>query len=654
MGREVNAMASAVQTVLTSEGVTAPGSFQIRPVGYPADSVTDLVPTAAELALFLSPNPSLAYDEYNRDNVAKYLSSMSLGISDTVSEARHVHQQCPHSFLILAGYSQGAMVMHQAERQLYDDGDNALLGQIAGTLLLGDGDRAPNTQARDFGTSSKKSEGVRTWVKRNDGQDVEAPATTANICNAGDIVCATSLQVLIETAATASGVTVHTSYVHGSHVDPALIKAADWVGQLAAARVLGSQWTAAVAPLPADAAANPRVYITSISCYSASWCAAVGSYTNSSGDQMGLLLTKSGTAWSAGEAPPPLGSGTASVDLYSVACPSASSCVAVGDYADLSSAGGLIETWTGNGWSAATAPLPPPDAPGDQVLGGSITSVACPSPTACVADGNYTEDDPNTGYLGRGMVLTDSGGTWTAVQPPLPPAGVAGSAGFQTNFPDTVACPSVSWCTVAGTYDDETAGNEQGLLLTWSGGTWTAAQEPAPPGSIDVAPTAVACPAVSSCTVISNYDDSAGNYGGLVNTGAGSAWTPSSISLGGLLSGACPAVSSCIIGGGEVYTGSGTTWHATPIPATIEDDDGLISVACPATGPCGIAAQPGTSGLQIMAGTGTSWTGFVVPTPKPMSSAYLNAIACPTAATCVAAGNAVGQFGQGVIATGPS
>lgn len=33
---------------------------------------------------------------------------------------------------------------------------------------------------------------------------------------------------------------------------------------------------------------------------------------------------------------------------------------------------------------------------------------------------------------------------------------------------------------------------------------------------------------------------------------------------------------------------------------------------------------------------------------------YLNAIACPTAATCIAVGNAVGQFGQGVVATGAS
>jgi Cutinase len=528
LGPEVDAMASAVQNVLKADGVTAQGSFRTLNVGYPADSASDLAPTRDELALFAA---SLAAggQHYYTHNVEKFLSSISEGISDTISEAKYVHQQCPHALLILAGYSQGAMVMHQVELQLQAAGDNGLLGQIAGTLLLGDGDRVPNTQAREFGTSSAKSEGVRTWVHSLigiGGQDVADPATTANICNAGDIVCATSLRVLKNASA---GIAVHTSYVHGTHVDPALTSAADWVGQLAAGRVLGSHWKAAFAPVPPDAAADPDVHTFSVSCYSASWCAAVGSYANSSGGSPGLLLTKSGSAWSAAEALLPPGSGTASVDLYySVACPSASSCVAVGDYSPSSgsggSAGGLIETWSGKGWSAATAPLPPP-GPGGQSRGGSLSSVACPSASACVADGTYGEYFPSVGEtFSRGMVLTDSGGTWTAVQPPLPPTGEAGSAEFNSTMqPVGVACPSAAWCTAVGTYYDDAAGPDQGLLLTWSGGTWTAAQAPAPPGNTGMEPYEVACPAVSSCTVTGFYRNSAGYPRGLVDTGARSA-----------------------------------------------------------------------------------------------------------------------------------
>jgi Cutinase len=655
-------MALALQNFLTAAGVTGQYAFRSVNVGYSADNVTDLVPSAAELALFTT-DPVAAYLAYNQDNVAPYLSSISQGISDTVSYARLVHQQCPHSLLILAGYSQGAMVMHQAERQLYDAGDNGLLGQIAGTLLLGDGDRVPNTQAKEFGTSSAKSEGVRTWAKQNDGQDVEAPATTANICNTRDIVCATSLKVLAETVATGSGVRVHTHYVTAnsktgkySHVDPALTSAADWIGQLAAARILSSQWTAASAPLPADAAANPYVYISSISCYTASWCAGVGTYRNTSGETAGLLLTKSGTAWSAATAPLPPGSGTASADLYAVACPSASSCVAVGDYQYSSGTdGGLIETWSGSGWSAATAPLPPPDYPGDQSQGGSLTSMACPSALVCVADGTYVEYDPSTGEgSGQGMVLADSGGTWTVAQAPVPPGGRAGSASFGSLSAESVACPSAAWCTAVGSYYDSTADTSAGLLLTWSGGAWTATRAPAPRGSTDVEPSGVACAAVSSCTAIGTYSDSAGNSVGLIDADTGSAWTVGKANTALSFSVACPSASTCVIGAdGEVYTGSGTTWQATTAPLAAGGDL-LASVACPAAGSCGIAAQSTDSyELQIMVGAPASWTAFNVTPPAPITSvSYLNAIACPTAATCIAAGTF--NNGQGAIATGPS
>lgn len=673
LGPEVNAMALAVRKFLTAAGVTGQYAFRTLNVGYPADSVNDLAPTSQEIQDFESANPALVaagVQAYSTNNLGKYLSSISQGISATVSEARYVYQQCPHSLLIFAGYSQGAMVMHQAEQQLQAAGDNGLLGQIAGTLLLGDGNRIPNTLAQEFGTSSAKSEGIQTWavstLKIGSGHEVVDPATTANICNAGDIVCATSFKVLENAAA---GIKVHTSYVTAkacltagtcadvlgnySHLDPALMHAAEWAGQLAAGRILGSQWNAAITPLPANAAANPSVYISSMACYSASWCAAAGTYADSSGETLGLLLTKSGTAWSAATAPLPSGSGTANVNLLSVACPSASSCVAVGYYHPNSGGGGgLIETSSGTGWSAATAPLPPPD-PGYQSQGGSLTSVACPSASTCVADGTYGEYDPSTGEgLERGMVLIDSGGTWTAVQPPLPPTGEAGSARFAPNSPATVACPAATWCTAIGSYHDNTAGNNQGLLLTWSGGAWTAARAPAPSGNTGVQPSAIACPAVSSCTMIGIYYDSAGYARGLINTGAGSAWTLTKLRGNDLFSVACQSVTSCIITGlGGIWTGSGATWQATAAPALLSGDY-LGPVACPPTGPCAIAAATyDNSALQIMAGAPASWTGFDVTSPGPTANLYFNAIACPAASTCIAVGSA---NGQGVAAAGPS
>jgi len=60
---------------------------------------------------------------------------------------------------------------------------------------------------------------------------------------------------------------------------------------------------------------------------------ADGAYTDSAGVRQGLLVTRSGTSWTATPAPLPA---SAEVNTYarlsSAACPSAASCVAVGDY----------------------------------------------------------------------------------------------------------------------------------------------------------------------------------------------------------------------------------------------------------------------------------------------------------------------------------
>lgn len=64
---------------------------------------------------------------------------------------------------------------------------------------------------------------------------------------------------------------------------------------------------------------------------------------------------------------------------------------------------------------------------------------------------------------------------WTATKAPLPSNGQLGGA--QVNG---VSCPTSSECVAVGSYAD-TPGIGHGLLLTWSGGAWTAAEHPLPP-----------------------------------------------------------------------------------------------------------------------------------------------------------------------------
>ena len=241
-----------------------------------------------------------------------------------------------------------------------------------------------------------------------------------------------------------------------------------------------------------------------MACASASSCVATGTYTDSSGNRQALLVTGSGTSWTAAEAPLPANAAADPVvSLTSVACPSASSCVAAGFYTD-SSGGqhGLLVTGSGTSWTAAEAPLPAnaatdPDA--------ALTSVACPSASSCVAAGAYTDSSGNA----QGLLVTGSGTSWTAAEAPLP----ANAAADRAVFLGSVACPSASSCVAAGYYTDS-SGNWQGLLVTGSGTSWTAAEAPSPANAA-ADPSAVlgsvACASASSCVTAGLYTDSSGN-----------------------------------------------------------------------------------------------------------------------------------------------
>ena len=93
---------------------------------------------------------------------------------------------------------------------------------------------------------------------------------------------------------------------------------------------------------------NPSVTLASVACASAASCAAAGTYLDSAGIQQGLLEKWSGTAWTPAEAPLPADAiANPSVALVSVACASAASCVADGQYIGSAANGqGLLETWS--------------------------------------------------------------------------------------------------------------------------------------------------------------------------------------------------------------------------------------------------------------------------------------------------------------------
>ncbi len=272
-------------------------------------------------------------------------------------------------------------------------------------------------------------------------------------------------------------------------------------------------WTPAQAPLPANAD-HTFAQLYAVACPSALACTAVGSYTGSAGWQA-LLLTKSGTSWTATQAPVPVGAAT---DPYAtptkVACASATACAAIGSYTDSSNVQqGLLLTRSGSSWTAAQAPLPAGTAAN---LSPTLVSVACNSASSCVVVGSYEDASFNF----HGLLLTGSGSSWIATQPPLPSG--ADPTGYVQL--DAVKCPTATQCTAVGSYTD-TAGHAQGLILTGYGSSWTATQAPLPANANTdprVAISALSCSSASACTAVGTYD---GAQQGLLLTGSGTTWT---------------------------------------------------------------------------------------------------------------------------------
>jgi len=258
----------------------------------------------------------------------------------------------------------------------------------------------------------------------------------------------------------------------------------------------GGSWTAAEAPLPANAAEFTLMNRFEVSCPAAFQCAAAGTYTDTSGAVQGFLLTDSGGSWTAQEAPLPIASANPQVDMYGISCWAASQCIATGAYYPDKS-GGYAIVWTDSGGTW-------------QVANGSAGEVSCWAPSQClIAGGEFT---------------TDLGGSLTSVDLPLPAN--MGTTGYLVVT--GVSCQAATQCVAVGVYRD-TAGNLEGAVWTDSGGTWTVAEAPQPAGvsaaGPDVELSGVSCWAASQCLAVGMYGNTSGTTYPMLLTGSGGSWT---------------------------------------------------------------------------------------------------------------------------------
>jgi hypothetical protein len=237
LGPEVNIVATLVEKYLEADHIEA----RTSPAIYPADDVAgDLIPSKTEMRLFLlmialskasdiKHTLDAIYADYYKHNIARFLASIKTGAATIVSDVEDEATACPHEKLILVGYSQGAMAIHQAEVQLAASSPDAA-GHIAATVLIADGDRVPESRAAlRLGGVHAIDAGIRPYFYRWRHSDVPAPTqppfpqSTAEICEKGDLVCdfgeicptlddvcAVELAKRLRTAK--AGVATHTSY----------------------------------------------------------------------------------------------------------------------------------------------------------------------------------------------------------------------------------------------------------------------------------------------------------------------------------------------------------------------------------------------------------------------------------------------------------
>ena len=221
--------------------------------------------------------------------------------------------------------------------------------------------------------------------------------------------------------------------------------------------------------------------LSSVTCFSASDCMAVGSTIT--GEVTGKTLAErwNGARWSiVASANPDNNAG-----LNALSCASAAACVAVGNHGKLGN-DPLVERWDGKTWTPAASPT---SGTSDITL---LSSVSCPSVTRCMVVGYLYHQE--TGEIETIAERWD-GKRLSVVPTPNGKSGGSFSA---------VTCVSASNCTAVGaaiaTFPTRVA-----MVAHWDGHHWSAVSTHDPPGSKTSTLAGVSCTSSTMCVAVGTW-----------------------------------------------------------------------------------------------------------------------------------------------------
>ncbi len=274
-----------------------------------------------------------------------------------------------------------------------------------------------------------------------------------------------------------------------------------------------------------------------------------------------------------------------------------------------------------------------------------------------------------------------------AVQHPAPakPAPASGGtvptpAAAMTNdqlYSDSCTIPKTGTsarytCEAAGTF--VTGGTVHPLTLTWSqGGTWTMLNGGTVTASVVDLPNELSCAAGNPgirCLLVGQHYTNPSASAALAEAWSGSSWanaspaTPAGSTWSSLQDVSCPAANFCVMVGtagttrGAAFTGhatayswngSGTTRLSPPVPAGAKTSE-LAGVACASAADCTAVGNYTSArgawlpySVRWHAGT---WKLRSAPAVAGQASTTFNAVACPSAALCLAVGVSAGPGGH--------
>jgi hypothetical protein len=323
--------------------------------------------------------------------------------------------------------------------------------------------------------------------------------------------------------------------------------------------------------------------LRAITCPSATHCVAVGWSKPHPGDVTATLIEENvGTGWRV-VASPTITTGLGS-QLQSVACSTATNCVAVGNSLDeTSSPKTLILENTGKGWTIV--PSPNPIAFGHEL--GGLSGVVCPTPTRCISVGSYETD---SGFFNT-LVVESRGGRWTIV--PSPNSETGDSRLSQ------VSCPAPTRCLAIGSVTVESNGPVWNLTDGLAGGPVSA----------------LACPGVNFCVGVGleSHGCCPPIFTPYIIEMVNGRWSVvvSGARIGSLEGVACPAKDHCVAVGGAsagplIEERIGGAWRnvdVSNLPASID----LGAVVCSSSTQCTAVGQVDGKTAFIAQNTGSGW-----------------------------------------------